>query len=773
MKAHICHISFLLAFFLTIKTAAQPVWTWQKSIGTSFNIEKISKVIVSKDNKVVAVGNVKNKKDGIYFGIFDPNNGSILRETLVKSSGVSVNCIIQAMSDDGYLLFGATQNDKGWLGKTDKNGTLIWEEIYNELTELTEATFSKKEWQQGKEILYAIGLGKKNNNILKLDKIGKRLWQTRFSDNDETKVKAIGTLSDGRLVVCGYEKSGLSSYRSIIKQFDTEGGTLNSQMTNNAVVMHLTVSPDDDVFVAGVDFSAKKGENMLLLHIKKEGNVINRYDFGDTGTDAAFSVTRSTDGAVYLGGYSTKKRSARGGDICIIKSNSTGKNIWQQPLYLNKTNSSVYSIISLPNGKNIVAAGEVNSDAWIGQFTDNSVSPPPILSPPIAKNNTPQPNDRLSVYWIGTPAREPISGKYRVHAFAVSTRPIPKENFKGIINGKNMESGSKFERVMLIDSARKGDEYTYNWRFDVPKNLGVNSVEVEVSNTLGTTKTETAIVTYSSESNMTLHILSIGVPSNLTFTTRDALDFAKIWETQRGITFTDVKTTVLNTAETTRQIPIAKAIEDLKNKYLSGEISKDDWIVVFISSHGFTLSNDSTNFRIAASDYEERYESSTSLNFKDNIWDVLKQIDCKKLVFIDACQSGAIVNRAMATAKREATEQNLLLNDMIDKMMQTEPNLWCVASSSGKQFSWEDPTWQNGAFTEALIEAFLNKNAETVRGALQADADNDQILTFTEMLHFIRLRVPFLVQSVKQQLQTPRLINSEAETDFPIFYIKN
>ena len=178
-------------------------------------------------------------------------------------------------------------------------------------------------------------------------------------------------------------------------------------------------------------------------------------------------------------------------------------------------------------------------------------------------------------------------------------------------------------------------------------------------------------------------------------------------------------------------------------------------------------------FRIAASDYEERYESSTSLNFKDNIWDVLKQIDCKKLIFIDACQSGAIVNRAMASAKGDATEQNLLLNDMIDKMIKTQPNLWCVASSSGKQFSWEDATWQNGAFTEALMDAFQNKMVETVRGKMQADTDGDTILTFSEMLNFIRLRVPYLVQTVKQQLQTPRLINSDTDTDFPIFYLKN
>ena len=107
----------------------------------------------------------------------------------------------------------------------------------------------------------------------------------------------------------------------------------------------------------------------------------------------------------------------------------------------------------------------------------------------------------------------------------------------------------------------------------------MNRVEVEVSNSIGVKKTDAALVVYNSESNMMLHVLSIGVPSNLVFTTRDALDFAKIWESQRGVTFTDVKTTILNTPETTRQIPIAKAIEDFKNKYISGEISKDDWIM--------------------------------------------------------------------------------------------------------------------------------------------------------------------------------------------------
>ena len=787
MKISTQPLCLILSLFLTFKTTAQPAWTWQKAVGKTYNVETISRIIANRDGKIVAVGNVLDKKQGVYFSIYDPLKGTILRETMVKSSGKTVNCLVQATNDEGYLLFGSNQYGKGWLSKTDKNGLLIWEEAFADVSELTEVVQNK----EGE--LFIIGMSNKKYTVFKTHSNGKKLIQIPFADNENSKAKAIGLAQDGKIVVVGYEKTGYNRQKGLIKWFNTEGVLIQVKAIENAVLMSLMTSAQGDLYVAGVSFSDKKDENMLMLRVQNEGTTIDKYEYGGTGTDVAFSLAQQTDGTIYLAGYSTKKRAARGGDICIVKTNNTGKNIWEEPLYLNKTSSTVNSIVSLPDGKIVVAAGEANSDAWIGQFSDivltkqeiivqkqpEKPKPKPQITPiepqyakPESQTSKAETQNRLAVYWIGSPVHNAMTSKYQVHAFAVSTVPIPKDNFHYVINGKSPQSGAKFERVALMDSSFNGTEYTYNWRFDVPKNLGINKVVVEVSNALGEKRTQPVDVTYTSESNMTLHVLSIGVPSNLKFTTQDATDFAKIWESQKGLTFTDVKTTILNSYETTKQIPIAKAIEDLKNKFLSGEISKDDWIVVFLSSHGFTLSNDSTNFRIAASDYLERYESSTSLNFKDNIWDILKQIDCKKLIFIDACQSGAIVNRTMASAKGEDTEANKRLNEMIDKMMQTDANLWCVASSSGKQYSWEDATWQNGAFTEALIETFQNTEVPTVRGTTRADVNKDSILTFSEVVNFIRLRVPYLVETVKQQVQTPRLINSDLDIDFPIFYLK-
>ena len=51
------------------------------------------------------------------------------------------------------------------------------------------------------------------------------------------------------------------------------------------------------------------------------------------------------------------------------------------------------------------------------------------------------------------------------------------------------------------------------------------------------------------------------------------------------------------------------------------------------------------------------------------------------------------------------------LNEIVMDLSSAENGVVVFAASTGKQYSLEDPQWENGAFTEALIEGLSGKAA--------------------------------------------------------------
>ena len=76
----------------------------------------------------------------------------------------------------------------------------------------------------------------------------------------------------------------------------------------------------------------------------------------------------------------------------------------------------------------------------------------------------------------------------------------------------------------------------------------------------------------------------------------------------------------------------------------------------------------------------------------------LDKIKCHKLVFIDACHSGA------AKGSKGTIDAESLL-----KLSRAAVGTTTITSCRSDEQSYEDNDWENGAFTEALMEASNNK----------------------------------------------------------------
>ena len=168
---------------------------------------------------------------------------------------------------------------------------------------------------------------------------------------------------------------------------------------------------------------------------------------------------------------------------------------------------------------------------------------------------------------------------------------------------------------------------------------------------------------------------------------------------------------------------------------------------MFISSHGYIEKQDE-KFRIQGDDFNGVYYSTTSVSY-EYITEKLDKMQCKKLVFIDACHSGGA--KASVSA----------INDAIIELTQKVDGITTLTSSSADEISYEHANWQNGAFTEIILKGLSGK----------ADANTNGIITVNELYSYLENNVPDLVKSqYNGQTQHPNLTRSDLG-DLPIFVV--
>lgn len=349
---------------------------------------------------------------------------------------------------------------------------------------------------------------------------------------------------------------------------------------------------------------------------------------------------------------------------------------------------------------------------------------------------------QLSIFWK-TPDPVMLQGKPLVHKATLldisigltSTQPLIKENLTLVINN-NYLSPSKSSLLTNV-----GNQYSYTDQILLDDKISINEVFVQAMKGNNRAKTSTLKINYSPE-KPNLYVLSIGVRSNLQYTVNDANDFTDLFSGQGGREgnrlFNAIQTEKLLGDDATADA-IKKKIIDLKIKMETGNISKDDLILVFISTHGFMMGED---FRLEGNDYEARYKDITSVSYQKDILARLNEIPCKKAMFIDACHSGG--------AKADAANVNYALAEY----RKIPTGISVITSSQEDEQSYEDDAWENGAFTEAIVKGLQNA---------EADNDDNKIITIKELYDFLNKEVPSMVNKTKGKVQRPAMPKKDLE----------
>jgi len=117
----------------------------------------------------------------------------------------------------------------------------------------------------------------------------------------------------------------------------------------------------------------------------------------------------------------------------------------------------------------------------------------------------------------------------------------------------------------------------------------------------------------------------------------------------------------------------------------------------------------------------------------------------KTILFIDTCHAGNIMGaRAVATD----------ITGIVNELASAENGAVVFASSTGRQYSFEDLAWGNGAFTKAVVEGISGKADYTGKGKIT--------------INMLDLYISERVKELTGGKQTPATAKPQTIPDFPL-----
>ena len=223
----------------------------------------------------------------------------------------------------------------------------------------------------------------------------------------------------------------------------------------------------------------------------------------------------------------------------------------------------------------------------------------------------------------------------------------------------------------------------------------------------------------------------------LALAAKDATDLAAFFTTQEGKAYRKVEAQVLANAD---RADVLRGLDWLETGSEDGDVN-----FLFLSGHGVT--NEKGYFYYLPADAQPDNLRATAVG-RDEVLRTIKNRKGAVVVMLDACQSGASVDASVPTGS--PVDMNRLVNELGDKTL----GVFLYASALGRQFSYEDATWGNGAFTKAMIEGLSGK----------ADRENTGFVDTDELALYVRRRVLDLTT----RMQEPVRIKPDAAPEMRI-----
>ena len=209
-----------------------------------------------------------------------------------------------------------------------------------------------------------------------------------------------------------------------------------------------------------------------------------------------------------------------------------------------------------------------------------------------------------------------------------------------------------------------------------------------------------------------LRILAVGVDKYndekfepLNYAAKDAQDFSDALTGQENTIYDSVSVNVLSNEKA-----LLSEVQSELNTLVE-QSGPNDTTIVFFAGHGINRANQ--NYFLPFHDAKSSDIEKTSLA-KQELVDFIKNSNGRVLLFIDTCHSGAIVDVRNA----DLSDPVNLLDSLETAVNSSGGEKVVIAASKGGEFAHENSDWENGAFTEAIVEAFENGHGTDATGTM-------------------------------------------------------
>ena len=239
-----------------------------------------------------------------------------------------------------------------------------------------------------------------------------------------------------------------------------------------------------------------------------------------------------------------------------------------------------------------------------------------------------------------------------------------------------------------------------------------------------------------------LYVLAIGVSKyenkNLTleFAAKDAKDFAESLLEQKGGLYRDVVAKVLTEEKATKD----EIIDGFD--WISKETTSKDIAIIFLAGHGVNEKGGVYYFLPVNANLDRLRRTGVPFTEMKN---TVASLAGKTILFIDTCHAGNVMG-----ARGAPTD----IMGIVNELATAENGAVVFASSTGKQYSFEDPAWENGAFTKAVVEGISGRADYTGKGRIT--------------INMLDLYVSERVKELTKGKQTPATAKPQTIPDFPL-----
>jgi len=176
--------------------------------------------------------------------------------------------------------------------------------------------------------------------------------------------------------------------------------------------------------------------------------------------------------------------------------------------------------------------------------------------------------------------------------------------------------------------------------------------------------------------------------------------------------------------------------------WISKETTSKDVALVFLAGHGMNDSGGVYYFLPVNANLERLRRTAVPFTEMKN---TVVSLAGKTILFIDTCHAGNVMGaRAVAPD----------ITGIVNELASAENGAVVFASSTGKQYSFEDSNWGNGAFTKAVVEGIGGKADYMGKGKIT--------------INMLDLYVSERVKELTKGKQTPATAKPKTIPDFPL-----